>query len=586
MTDSPESIADTTPIFGYHPDADRTDVPLNRSAFRRALVMDKPVHGLIDRVGQCRVHWNSGVELPEGIYWFEGIEAPLLMQIFIGAPPGDATVAPLEALNDDHPLRSAWDWAEHLWDRATPVPTPEFAINDLAVTYPGDVDVTIRDRKFFRNEWSYSVITEGRRKEVIESKLRPQPEVDGPAAWVTMEPTPASRFGATLTRAKLHGKFTNTLFSFRATRTTFRPYQFKPVLKLLQTGKARLLIADEVGLGKTIEAGLIWTELEARQEANRVLVVCPSSLLSKWQYEMADRFEFELTELDTKALTDFLEKHRQNRLPARQAYICSLERLRSWKGLEELKEFPPEFDLVIVDEAHSMRNSDTKSYTLGTELADWADNLVFLTATPINLHQQDLLNLLELLAPEDYGDLGDLELRLEPNQITNSVATKLGEKGVRGRDLLNELNKLSTTRLGNALMQRPDFALLRRILDTDSLTPRNIVDAKRHLSDLNTLSTVITRTKKVEVDDQKAKRKEERQPVHWTSNCQYLWIGVFQATSVPVGVAGLSAGSGGVMSTGRSSSLPLWNTAPARTRATRCGAFTARQRACAASMSL
>ena len=70
------------------------------------------------------------------------------------------------------------------------------------------------------------------------------------------------------------------------------------------------------------------------------------------------------------------------------------------------------------------------------------------------------------------------------------------------------------------------------------------------------------------------------------SNCQYLWIGVFQATSVPVGVAGLSAGSGGVMSTGRSSSLPLWNTAPARTRATRCGAFTARQRACAASMSL
>lgn len=57
------------------------------------------------------------------------------------------------------------------------------------------------------------------------------------------------------------------MFSFRATRTTFRPYQFKPVLKLLQTGKARLLIADEVGLGKTIEAGLIWTELEARGEA-------------------------------------------------------------------------------------------------------------------------------------------------------------------------------------------------------------------------------------------------------------------------------------------------------------------------------
>lgn len=72
---------------------------------------------------------------------------------------------------------------------------------------------------------------------------------------------------------------------------------------------------------------------------------------------------------------------------------------------------------------------------------------------------------------------------------------------------------------------------------------------------------------------------EENPP---TRNCQYLWIGVFQATSVSVD----SAGSGGVMSAGRSSSLPLWKTAPARTRATRWGALTARHRACAASISL
>jgi hypothetical protein len=65
-------------------------------------------------------------------------------------------------------------------------------------------------------------------------------------------------------------------------------------------------------------------------------------------------------------------------------------------------------------------------------------------------------------------------------------------------------------------------------------------------------------------------------------NCQDLWIGAFQATSVSVD----SPGSGGVMSMGRSSSLPLWKVAPARTRATRCGALTARQRACAASISL
>lgn len=510
------SAAGAVPTFGYHPDYERTDLPADRTRFRRALILDAPVSSLVERADECRVMWSPEVPLPEGIYWFDGIESPILMQVAVGASQGDATVAPTASIDDDHPLANAWAWAEDLWNNAATVSPPQFGINDVAVTHPGDVDVTISGRQFFPTGWSYSVMARGRYMNIVESKLRPRPQLDGPTAWVTHNPTPASRFGATLTRAKLLGKFANTLFSFRATRTTFRPYQFKPVLKLLQTGKARLLIADEVGLGKTIEAGLIWTELEARQEANRVLIVCPSSLLGKWRQEMADRFEFELTELDTKGLAEFLEKHRQNRLPTRQAHICSLERLRSWDGLDELREIPPEFDLVIVDEAHSMRNSDTKSYALGTELADWADNLVFLTATPINLHQQDLLNLLELLAPEDYGDLADLELRLEPNRITNSVAARLSEKGVHGRELLSDLEKLSATALGRPLTQRPDYALLQQLLDTEELSPREIVDAKRYLSDLNTLSTVITRTKKVEVDDQKAKRKEDRREIHWT----------------------------------------------------------------------
>ena len=75
------------------------------------------------------------------------------------------------------------------------------------------------------------------------------------------------------------------------------------------------------------------------------------------------------------------------------------------------------------------------------------------------------------------------------------------------------------------------------------------------------------------------------QPVTSKRNCQYLWIGLFQATSVPVDSVGAESADG-VMSVGRSSSLPLWKIAPARTRATRCGALTARQRACAASISL
>ena len=155
---------------------------------------------------------------------------------------------------------------------------------------------------------------------------------DRASAWVETKPVSPRRFSATLTRAKLTGRFTDTVFSFRATRTIFRPYQFKPVQKLLNTGALRLLIADEVGLGKTIEAGLVWTEMEARRQANRVLVVCPSALVTKWKREMEERFGFELVELDGDGLRDLLDRVESDRLPLRAAYVCSIERLRMWDG--------------------------------------------------------------------------------------------------------------------------------------------------------------------------------------------------------------------------------------------------------------
>ena len=88
----------------------------------------------------------------------------------------------------------------------------------------------------------------------------------------------------------------NNIYAFNASRTRFYPYQFKPLIKFLDSPKNRLLIADEVGLGKTIEAGLIMTELMARQTVQRVLIVCPANLTVKWQLELKKRFgeEFEI----------------------------------------------------------------------------------------------------------------------------------------------------------------------------------------------------------------------------------------------------------------------------------------------------
>jgi superfamily II DNA or RNA helicase len=511
-------LSDPAPTFGYLPNVRQLDLVLNRGRFARSLAIDTPVKTAFGAVDECRILWHPPVELPNGVYWFEGIdEGAIVAQVGGGAPPGGATITPLDEVRDDHLLMAAWSRVEELWLQAAAVPPALFDIDDNVVTHPGGLDGLIVGRQFLSEQWSYTVSVDGRRQEIIESKLKPRPQLDDPQTWVTGAPAPASRFGATLTRAKLKGKFADTLFSFRATRTTFRPYQFKPVLKLLQTGKARLLIADEVGLGKTIEAGLIWTELEARREADQVLVVCPANLIAKWKEEMADRFGFDLIDLDGQGLRTFLHRHRQNRLPHRAAYVCSLERLRSWDGLDELKDLPPAFDLVIVDEAHAMRNKGNKSYALGSELSDWADNLVFLTATPINLGHADLLNLLDLLAPGDYSDPGDLQLRLEPNRIINAVTARLTEGSVDGQQLATELEKLNTLTFGGPITHRTDFALLTEILREGELEPRDVVEAKRLLASLNTLSTVITRTKKVEVDERQAKRTERREPVEWTS---------------------------------------------------------------------
>ena len=93
-----------------------------------------------------------------------------------------------------------------------------------------------------------------------------------------------------MTYYRLSGRLANLIYSLDTTNTQFLAYQFKPVLHFLDSPCNGILIADEVGLGKTIEAGLIWTELRARMDAKRLLVVCPAMLREKWKMELADRF--------------------------------------------------------------------------------------------------------------------------------------------------------------------------------------------------------------------------------------------------------------------------------------------------------
>ena len=96
----------------------------------------------------------------------------------------------------------------------------------------------------------------------------------------------AGDFLARLTAARLAHPLVDHIYALHAARIQFIPFQFKPLLRSLRADRPRLLIADEVGVGKTIEAGLILKDLQTRQRLENVLIVCPKALVSKWRTEM------------------------------------------------------------------------------------------------------------------------------------------------------------------------------------------------------------------------------------------------------------------------------------------------------------
>ena len=497
--------------FGYHPLTSDLEEILRNAGFDQLLVFGGGIRDFVEHVREIRIVMQPPVQLPKGVYWFSGVEPSGVLSVTVGASPGPSLAVPADGVPEGSPLDNALRWLDQAWEAATVVAKPLFSVGDDVIVDSTGQDGVVRPRRLHAaGQWVYNIFSGGQTATHAERSLSARPTVDDAAAWVAQVPVAPKRFAATLSRAKLLGHFTDTMFSFRATRTMFRPYQFRPVQKLLDTGTLRLLIADEVGLGKTIEAGLVWTEMEARRQANRVLVVCPSMLVDKWRREMEDRFGFVLTELDAAGLDKLLDRLESGRTPRRAAYISSIQRLRMWDGLERATELGVQFDLSIVDEAHSFRNSDTKSYGLGEQLQDWSDALVMLSATPVNLRNRDLFNLLSLLVPGEFEDVESLERRLAPNAVLNRLTRSLVDPRVTNAARLRWLKDFEDDRFGFVLALRPDFKVLRDVLSTEDLDAAGAVMVKRICAELHGLSAQVTRTRTVDVQEEKPLREPHR----------------------------------------------------------------------------
>ncbi len=219
---------------------------------------------------------------------------------------------------------------------------------------------------------------------VPEQDLEPLPEDSDPWSDVLKGRFEGSgTFRKLLTFERLRRPPSRVATTFGTARAKLFPYQFKPLLKFLDNPNQRILIADDVGLGKTVEAGYILKELRARHGLERVLVVVPARLRRKWKTEFERRFDESFDIVSAKEVIGrLIEPLRRGRDLPTFSWIASYESLRRPTITKALSELQPPIDLVIMDEAHKVRNSATQQHALATALAE-ADAIVMLTATPI-----------------------------------------------------------------------------------------------------------------------------------------------------------------------------------------------------------
>lgn len=303
----------------------------------------------------------------------------------------------------------------------------------------------------------------------------------------------------TLALAKLGHPLTDGLYSAGASRTEFQAYQFRPALKFLRNSGKGLLIADEVGLGKTIEAAIIYLELKARLDISQVLVVCPSRLTEKWRDELRLRFEESFEVWSADHIRRFFEdvKRLGPGMPFRA--IASMELLRARDFGERWSELGIPIDLLIVDEAHYLRNADTKTHRLGVTLTNAADATLFLSATPLQLGNRDLFTLLNLLSPEEFTSLELFEHQIEPNRHVNAAIRLIANR--RAREALAELRRVEETGMRGRYRANSFYREIVNALERvgDRLPDQHAIAIQRELMELNTLSSVFTRTRKREM---------------------------------------------------------------------------------------
>lgn len=350
-----------------------------------------------------------------------------------------------------------------------------------------------------------------------------------------------------LTRIQLSGRLANVIYSMETTNSDFYAYQYKPVLSFLESPSNGLLIADEVGLGKTIEAGLIWTELRARFDARRLLVVCPAMLCEKWKLELSRRFAVD-AEITTAPDTLAALGRPKNEWPDGKAIIAGIQGHRPPRGWDEQEEDDSQVsarhklarflnshaeretlvDLLVIDEAHYLRNPETQTAKLGDLLRAVSEHVVLLTATPINIKDNDLYQLLRLVDPDNFQYRVLFPEVLAANEPLVKARLKALDRSTTEEDIKA---LLSQARSHHLLTSNRQLELLCSTPMPPAVLndPSERVRLANRIERVNLLTNVVSRTRKRDVHEFRVIRRAHLEKVQMQPSEAWFYFEVTRA---------------------------------------------------------
>ncbi|TFG08039.1 MAG: hypothetical protein EU539_03460 [Promethearchaeota archaeon] len=258
-------------------------------------------------------------------------------------------------------------------------------------------------------------------------------------------------------------------------RLSFMPHQINIAYRLSEEFFPRIILADEVGLGKTIEAGIYVKEMMARNLVERVLIVVPASLIKQWQFEMNNKFNIDFKIYDGNKIKEINKKSPDllhNPFYYDNLIITSLQFARNPKYAELLSQIA--WDIVIFDEAHHLRRylinaetgnyRETRNYSLARNISKNCESLLLLTATPLQLHSFEIFSLIELIHPEAFENYSDFEHFRKNMPFINLLATNLNQiENLNKFELKNNIKLLK--RLGYVKKSEEQGDVLKKLQD-------------------------------------------------------------------------------------------------------------------------